>query len=319
MNKFIIVLVLALVACKPDFDLLAFQHFQKFIKKYNKRYESVNEFLARFEIFKNNIKTGFKGERRYKTGITKFSDLTRQEFAKAYLNYNPMGVANFRPAKVEVTNDAPDSWDWRDKGIVPPCQEPGGCDSSWALLTITNLECLIAIKKGTLVTLSVQMLIDCDYYDSGCNGGSPENAFKWLVENGGGLMTDVDYPYEGYQDICKYDSSYDINTRVTGYTLLPDPADENDMKELLYQNGPLIVALSSEDLMWYTGGVIDDSECSTQLDIFVLLIGYGTDDGDYWICQNHWGSSWGENGYFRIRRGKGTCGINRLVMTGTIS
>ena len=36
MNKFLIVLVLALVACQNDLDSLIFQQFQKFIKKYQK-------------------------------------------------------------------------------------------------------------------------------------------------------------------------------------------------------------------------------------------------------------------------------------------
>merc|ERR1712032_544132 len=30
---------------------------------------------------------------------------------------------------------------------------------------------------------------------------------------------------------------------------------------------------------------------------------------DYWIVKNQWGTSWGENGYFRIKRGTGHCGF----------
>ena len=102
MNKFLIVLLLALVSCNND-ELL-FQQFQKFMNKYHKKYSSINEFLARFEVFKRNVMNTFKENNSYQTGITKFSDLTYQEFAKIYLNlnYDAMAMANFNPHIVNI-------------------------------------------------------------------------------------------------------------------------------------------------------------------------------------------------------------------------
>lgn len=59
MNKFIIALgLIALVSSltpQEKEDQKAFKKFQKFIKKYNKHYSSIQEFMARFNIFRQSL------------------------------------------------------------------------------------------------------------------------------------------------------------------------------------------------------------------------------------------------------------------------
>ena len=99
--------------------------------------------------------------------------------------------------------------------------------------------------------------------------------------------------------------------------------DEDEIKEFLYENGPLAVALNADPLQTYSSGILNKSTSAcpvSGMNHAVNLVGYGTSSStDYWIVRNSWGTSWGESGYFRIIRGTGCCGINRYILTAKVS
>ena len=200
--KRILILCLAftLISAEVDLESFIFTQFQRFITKYHKKYSSIQEYLARFQVFHLNFKeTLNSGPKSYLTGITKFSDLTQQEFAKKYLNADFPAIVYLdrKNSPIKLPKAAPDSWDWREQGVVSPAKDQGSCGASYAFSTMTNLESIYAINKGTLKLFSMQYVIDCDPNSAGCSGGFIDSTFKWIIENGGHLMAEADYPYAG--------------------------------------------------------------------------------------------------------------------------
>ncbi len=94
--------------------------------------------------------------------------------------------------------------------------------------------------------------------------------------------------------------------------------NEDAIRDELLRNGPLAAAMNGKLLNFYETGIIDADavECDpNDLNHNVSIVGYGVDENglNFWICQNAWGTDWGEEGYFKIARGKDTCGISEMI------
>ncbi|ONK70324.1 uncharacterized protein A4U43_C05F32550 [Asparagus officinalis] len=281
--------------------------------------------IRRFEIFKDNLRfidehnaAADKGEHSYRLGLTKFADLTNEEYRSTYLGIK----ADERKERVRVRSERykvnageslPDSVDWRKEGAVTSIKDQGSCGSCWAFSTVAAVEGINKIVTGDLISLSEQELVDCDTsYNEGCNGGLMDYGFQFIINNGG-IDTEEDYPYKAQDGRC---DTYRKNAKVVsidGYEDVPEN-DENALKKAI-ANQPVSVAIeaSGRAFQHYQSGIFS-GQCGTELDHGVVAVGYGTENGkDYWIVRNSWGSSWGEAGYIRLERNiaapAGKCGI----------
>ncbi|KAK3002459.1 hypothetical protein RJ639_022099 [Escallonia herrerae] len=317
---------LSIVGYSPD-DLTCIDKlinlFESWMSKHGKAYQSIEEKLQRFEIFKDNLKhidESNKKTSNYWLGLNEFADLSHEEFQNMYLGLNvqlPKRQGSDEEFTYRDFADLPKSVDWRKKGAVTHVKNQGSCGSCWAFSTVASVEGINQIVTGNLTTLSEQELIDCDTtYNHGCNGGLMDYAFSYIMSNGG-LHKDEDYPYimdEGTCDEKKEES--DVVT-ISGYHDVPQNSEESFLKALA--NQPLSVAIeaSGRDFQFYSGGVFD-GHCGSELDHGVAAVGYGSTKGlDYIIVKNSWGPKWGEKGYIRMKRktGKpaGLCGLYKMA------
>jgi len=330
----ILLTLLAVIACSTIIsEEQSFGEFMNFQKQFGKKYATIEEFNVRYGIFKRNMELvtlkqqyAVKQNARNYSGVTKYMDVSAAEFARTHLNLkitvDDIVKAQTAPAMKLTEGVAPDSHDWRDHDAVTQVKDQGSCGSCWAFSAIGNIESQYKLNIKEDILLSEQELVSCDKGDDqGCEGGLMETAFKYLETVG--VVGETDYPYDGVDEACALDGKK-VLAKVTNYAFA-GTSDEKQIKELLYTNGPFAIAINATPLQWYFGGIVDpwipSLECDpASLNHGVLLVGYGSEDGkDYWIIKNSWGGNWGEKGFFRMARGKGTCGVNTYVISATVS
>jgi cathepsin L len=169
----------------------------------------------------------------------------------------------------------------------------------------------LALKTGTLVSLSERNLVDCVTNCYGCNGGNVELVHYYVIhKQSGNFNSESGYPYQAITSTCRYKSG-DALTTIGDWALVS--RTESSLQQIVANYGPVTAAIdaSKNSFQLYKSGVYNERPCSTtNLDHAVTAIGYGTSPSDYWLVKNSWGTKWGESGYIRMSRNKSNqCGI----------
>jgi C1A family cysteine protease len=317
MFKLAAVLALAAVASAASVEMQmdTMRSFTQWKRDYAAVYETAEAETAAFHNFqermafinKHNAEAA-EGKHTYTVGMNQFMDLSQQDFKRFYTSrFNRTTARNtvYLPAATE------DSVDWRTKGAVTPVKNQGQCGSCWSFSTTGSTEGAHAIASGKLVSLSEQQLCDCStsYGNQGCNGGLMDNAFKYIIANGG-LDTEEDYPYTARDGTCDKAKAAKKVVSITGYQDVPQ--NNEDQLAAAVAKGPVSVAIEADQMGFqtYKSGVFSGN-CGTQLDHGVLVVGYSD---DYWIVKNSWGASWGDEGYIMMKRGVSASGICGIAM-----
>nr|KAI8727686.1 cathepsin L1-like [Biomphalaria glabrata] len=257
-----------------------------------------------------------------------------------------------RKSRTELVSEI----DWTKKGVVPPVRNQGKVGTCYIFSTLDMISSRWAMKGNPAVNLSVEQVADClavapdlfsDSLACGINGGLPYAVFRY-IKKVGGVTTEEMYPYcvgsgtckpcapPGYDpemceryplnDCDKADScpaKLDTSQFVQGLmvsTWTDVIPEEETIAHVLETEGPLTCAVDASDLQLYKSGILVPDRCRPyDLNHACLLVGYGVDRNvSYWKVKNSWGRQFGEDGYYRIARGIGACGIHRYVSTVTL-
>jgi cathepsin B len=238
----------------------------------------------------------------------------------------PSGVTPVKTHNIAV-EDIPESFDARKQwpSFIHPIRDQQQCGSCWAFsgAEVLGDRFTIATNGKVNVVLSPEDMVSCDTGDMGCSGGMLDTEWQYLVNTG--IVSDACFPYAAgggqapaCQAKCSDSETYTKYQAADSFHL----SSVTDIQAEVMKNGPVQAAfLVYKSFLSYKSGIYNkhwwqfwDQELGGHA---VKIVGWGTEKGTpYWIVANSWSTTWGEDGYFRIKRGGNVCQFESMVYGG---
>merc|ERR1719266_2471713 len=299
-------------------------------EEHERREEALKENEA---LIKENNEKYMEGIVSWWDAVNEFADLPTDEFEqqKTGVSNGLYGRGLLQPSEEDRLDErseryfdrfrhsraaAPSSYSSVDLGLVSPVKSQKNCGSCVAFSNMAMVETCFKKVTGVFGDYSEQQFVDCGYGKygaNGCNGAPVFSYVKWAAKSGESLTHESTYPYLNTNPklTCPANlKAYNQGAKVTD-SYYSYKGDEETLKKLVHEHGAVVTAVKAEGpFQDYSGGIFAGCPKSDSTDHAVTVVGYGTANGvDYWLIKNSWGSSWGEKGYIRLKRGVGMCGI----------
>ncbi|HOV87076.1 MAG TPA: C1 family peptidase [Syntrophobacteraceae bacterium] len=216
----------------------------------------------------------------------------------------------------------PSSFDWRSyngRSYIGPVRNQGNCGSCYSFAAAAAAEgtynVAVGNYDGDAEDFSEAFIAWClgkygpySEHFGGCDGADYDYyELEALTQEG--IIRESDFPYTvSDPGSCKHWS--DPTLVFQNWYRIPC-GDIDAMKTALMTYGPLDAAVYvGSAFEAYESGIYEDTRTScganpcyyTATNHAVSLVGWDDNGGDgYWILRNSWGTSWGEQGYMRIK------------------
>lgn len=322
-------------------DMPAKDQFKIWHYATNQKYDINTEVgLTKYRIFKKNLKfireTNLKGL-SYTLTLTKFADISQEEFEENYLmknQGNPVSeeeLALLQPGlKKEILFDEmadmddlegslsssssnddddneEDNFEFKKYDYRPHynyTKDQGKCGSCWAFATTFMLEYFVnkIDKKANKTILSPQELIDCSE-NSGCEGGHFLRTLLWVQLKG--IVEEAVYPYQAVENKCDYKNKpvYAVIKGVFYCSREHSTRHINrdcSMRDIIsyIKRGPYATSIDGKNGFQFLGSGIWNQDCAS-LNHAVSVVYVNTEEKSVTIV-NSWGPTFGVNGQGRI-------------------
>jgi len=248
----------------------------------------------------------------------------------------PEFVITARSHQLLEESALPRHFDWRNtnrSNFVTPVrnqQLPQLCGSCWAQASTAALSDRLFIASGgrdTAKLLAPQVLLnllDLPPHAGGCNGGDHALAYEFIRLHG--ISDESCAPYQGVDTatwgegvsisarmcrVCSWSGTCQFTEKGPRYGVREHGKVKGvlQMQAEIYRRGPIACSIHARNTVFntYNGTpvVLFASSRYTTTTHVVVIHGWGeTQDGTkYWIGKNSYGTLWGLEGFFLMRRG----------------